>query len=98
MIGDSASGGSADCGVSSYDGKNFVGTRLTLRDADNSILDTAVVEGDGTLTDTNDPDLGAKKGCIWQLSLSGVGGSSAYQLEIQSPGQTAPETLTFSAE
>lgn len=85
VIGDSAAS-TDNCRETGYTGEAFVGTRLTLRDSDNKILDTDVVEGDGTRADTVDRDQGATQGCVWNVPLSGVGNSPAYQLEIESPG------------
>lgn len=83
-----------------YTNSYVQGTRVTLEDADGSILDSTTISGEGT--EGTSPENSAFPSCMWEVELGNVTQSNAYRLTFELPagkfGSTPPEpqTLTYS--
>lgn len=83
-----------------YTNSYVVETRVTLEDADGSILDSITISGEGT--EGTAPGESRTTSCLWDIELNNVTESNAYQLTFELPaGQFGsappePQTLTYS--
>lgn len=85
-----------DCTPHGYTGSYVVGTRATLRDANDAIVATGLISGRGSKVDG---------GCLWSVTLRNVPKAAAYTLELQLPAGKfdydrvpVPQDFTYSYE